>query len=100
MDEVGEVGEVEVVEVPERHRFELRVAGEVRGLVAYRISGECYDLHHTEVDPELGGQGLGTRLVRATLDDLAERGAGVVPTCSFVAALMDADPVYQPLLER
>jgi len=80
------------VEVPERSRFELRVDGEVRGLVAYRCRGERYDLHHTEVDPALGGRGLGTRLVRAVLDELAARDAAVVPTCSFVAAVIDADP--------
>lgn len=85
------------MEVPERSRFELRVDGEVRGLLDYRFRGERYDLHHTEVDPALGGRGLGTRLVRAALDELVARDATVVPTCSFVAAVIDADPAYASL---
>lgn len=40
---------------------------------------------HTEVDPEHGGRGLGTALVRAALADSIRLGLTVVPVCPMFA---------------
>src|SRR6266403_505103 len=61
----------------DRHRFELDVGGKI-AFVAYRKSPGAITLVHTVVPPELGGQGIGSRLGRATL--------GAVPT-TFVFTL-------------
>ena len=41
-------------------------------------------LPHTEIDPSVGGRGLGTALVAGVLDAARERGLHVLPYCSFV----------------
>ena len=48
-------------------RFELDVDG-VIAFVTYRNSPGAITLVHTEVPPELGGRGIGSKLGRATLD--------------------------------
>ena len=57
----------------ERSRFELDVGG-IIAFVAYRKSPDAITLVHTEVPPELGGQGIGSKLARATLDAVRAQG--------------------------
>jgi len=68
-------------------RFELVVPGGM-AFIDYRRSGTVIFLNHAEVPAQFGGQGLGTRLVRATLELIRSRGEQVVPVCSFVRASM------------
>src|SRR5947209_9949219 len=55
--------ETTVVDVPERGRFEIRTGDRVVGLASYHVDGRTMTLPHTEVDPSMGGRGLGSRLV-------------------------------------
>src|SRR5918993_3611330 len=49
----------EVIDVPDDHRYEIRVAGELAGFAVYhRRGGRAYFVH-TEVDPRFEGRGLG-----------------------------------------
>jgi predicted GNAT family acetyltransferase len=73
-----------VVDVPERGRFEIRVDDRVVGLASYHVDGDTMTLPHTEIDPSMGGRGLGTTLVSAVLTAARERGLHVLPYCSFV----------------
>ena len=57
----------------ERNRFELDVGGNI-AFVAYRKSPDAITLVHTEVPPKLGGQGIGSKLARATLDAVRAQG--------------------------
>jgi len=50
-----------------------------------------------EAPRELGGHGLGTELVKYALAYAWVEHLTVIPTCSFVAALMDKHVVYQDL---
>jgi uncharacterized protein len=77
--------EVRIADAPERSRYEVTVDGELAGLIAYQERrGERFFLSHTQIYPEHEGTGLGSRLVRATLDDLRRRGKRVMPFCPFV----------------
>ena len=49
-------------------------------------------LLHTEVPEALSGQGVGSKLVRGTLDAVRGDGAKVVPRCEFVAAYIERHP--------
>jgi predicted GNAT family acetyltransferase len=69
---------------PERSRFEIEVDGRRAGFADYRRADGLLAVTHTEIDPEFGGQGLGTTLVEATLQAAAAEGAGVLPQCWFV----------------
>src|SRR4051812_21342680 len=62
---------------PERHRFELTVAGDVAGFAEYRDRGNRRAFTHTVVDDAYEGQGLGSTLVRFVLDDARTRGLAV-----------------------
>ena len=76
--------DITVVDVPERGRFEIRDGDRVVGLASYHVDGGTMTLPHTEVDPSVGGQGIGTVLVSGVLDAARERGLHVLPYCSFV----------------
>jgi uncharacterized protein len=78
------------------HRFELAVAGGM-AYIDYRRAGSVLFLNHAEVPAALGGQGLGTRLVRQTLELIRSRGERVVPVCSFIRAAMARDAGYDEL---
>jgi uncharacterized protein len=81
-----------VVDVPERGRFEIRVDDRVVGLASYHVENGTMTLPHTEVDPSMGGRGLGTMLVAGVLDAARERGLHVLPYCSFVRRHIQQHP--------
>jgi predicted GNAT family acetyltransferase len=81
-----------VVDVPERGRFEIRMDGRVVGLASYHVSDGTMTLPHTEVDPALGGRGVGTTMVAAVLEAARERGLHVLPYCSFVRHYIQQHP--------
>jgi uncharacterized protein len=76
--------DTKVVDVPEKGRFEILVDDRVVGLASYHVDGTTMTLPHTEVDPSMGGKGIGTALVAGVLDAARERGLTVLPYCSFV----------------
>lgn len=67
-------------------RYELRLGERLAGTLDYTRSDGVVALTHTEVEPDLRGQGHGERLVRDALADLREHGATVRPVCPFVVA--------------
>lgn len=79
-------------------RYEITVDGAPAGFADYRRHGNDYALTHTEIDDALAGRGLGSRLVAGVLADLRERGAGLLPYCSFVRAYLDRHPEYVALV--
>ena len=84
--------ETTVVDVPERGRFEVRIGEQVVGLASYHVEGGTMALPHTEVDPSMGGRGLGKVLVSGVLDAARERGLTVLPYCSFVRHYIEQHP--------
>ncbi|MBL6076887.1 N-acetyltransferase [Belnapia sp. T18] len=73
--------------------FELAAGGEV-AFIAYRRDGNRVELIHTEVPQALEGKGVGSALVRGTLEQLRAEGATVLPTCSFVARYIERHSEY------
>lgn len=78
-------------------RYELVVDGRT-AIAEYRMRDGAAVFDHTVVPPELEGQGVGSRLVKAALDDTRARGLRVVPACSFVAAYIKRHPEYRDLI--
>ena len=52
----------------------------------------------SEVPEALSAQGIGSRLVRGTLDALPGESVSVVPRCGFVAAYIERHPEHRGLL--
>ena len=72
---------------PELGRFQITTDAKT-GLIEYRIAGDVMTLTHTEVPPELTGQGVGGQLVQAALEHAHAQRLTVDPTCSFARAYM------------
>lgn len=81
----------------ERERFELDVDGPI-AFVTYRKSDGAITLVHTEVPPELGGRGIGSKLGRATLDAVRTQGRKLSVECDFIRNFMRKDTGYNDLL--
>lgn len=64
----------------------------------YRLRDGVMFMTHTEVAPELEGQGIASELVRAALAYAREHGLKVRPLCSYVQAYMRRHPEVQGLL--
>jgi uncharacterized protein len=76
----------EVRDNPEESRYELRVDERLAGFAQYRIDGQRMTIFHAEVDPEFGGQGLGSRLAAESLQDVRRRGLVLIPRCPFIVS--------------
>ncbi|MFV0524833.1 MAG: GNAT family N-acetyltransferase [Acidimicrobiales bacterium] len=83
---------------PGARRYELLVDGTLASLTEYRLHGQVADFVHTETRDGFGGEGYGTRLIRAALDDAGRRGWQVRPFCPFVKRFMVEHPEYQVLV--
>jgi predicted GNAT family acetyltransferase len=84
--------DITVTDVPERGRFEIRVDDRVVGLASYHVDGDVMTLPHTEIDPSMGGRGLGTMLVREVLAAARSRQLHVLPYCSFIRKYLHDHP--------
>lgn len=69
--------------------FEIRDAsGVTAGHADFRdIAGERI-FHHTVVDGEFGGRGIGTALVRGAVEATRDEGVTIVPVCSMVEGFL------------
>jgi uncharacterized protein len=79
-----------------RHRFELEVEGKT-AFVTYRKSPGAIALLHTEVPPELGGKGVGSRLARGVLDLVRASGIKAEVRCDFLQSYIEKHPEYRDL---
>lgn len=75
-------------------RYLLRREGELVGEAVYRDTGDGRIFVHSEIAPHLQHQGLGTRLVRAALDDTRSAGLKPIAQCSMVRNFLAEHPDY------
>ncbi len=80
------------------HRFELEVSGHLAASY-YKRDGDVITFEHTEVPAELGGQGIGSRLIKDALDQARRNRWKVVAQCPFVKAYIEKHAEYQALLK-
>jgi predicted GNAT family acetyltransferase len=101
----SEAAQTTVRDVPERHRYEISLSGETAGLAVYQDrpggegGGQRRVFVHTEIDPRLKGQGVGSRLVRAALDDVRTSGRRAVPVCPFVTSYLNRHHEYDDIVD-
>jgi len=90
--------ELSITDNADARRYEARLGDELAGWVDYgRIHSRLVALH-TEVLPEFGGRGIGSRLVRHVLDDARSAGLTVTPRCPFFVAHFQRHPEDGDLL--
>ena len=83
---------------PAQHRYELAVGGHVAASY-YEIADGVITFVHTEVPPELGGKGIGSKLIKGALDQVRAEGLKVIAQCPFVKAYIEKHPEYADLLK-
>jgi uncharacterized protein len=88
----------DIIDNTEKHRFELAVEGHIAATY-YNIADGVITFIHTEVPPELGGKGIGSKLIKGALDQVRADGLKVIPQCPFVKAFIEKHPDYQDLLK-
>jgi uncharacterized protein len=86
------MAQIEVVEVPERERYEARVDGALAGFAEFRGHASTRAFTHTEIDERFEGQGVGSALVAAAMEDVRAKGLHVLPICPFVKAWLGRHP--------
>lgn len=90
-----------VTDAPERERFEARDdSGALAGVLTYQLTGPIIAYTHTRVEPAFEGQGAGSALVRAAMDDARAKQRTVVPICPFVSGWLEKHPEYEPVVAR
>jgi uncharacterized protein len=88
----------EIVNNKEHHRYELAVDGHIAATY-YEIADGVITFIHTEVPPELGGKGIGSKLIKGALDQVRAEGLKVIAQCPFVKAYIDKHADYADLLK-
>jgi uncharacterized protein len=72
-------------------QFEIRSAAG-QAILKYLPDGDMLDLVHTEVPPEMEGQGYGTSLVEAALAYARHEKLKIIPSCPFVQKYVEGHP--------
>ena len=94
------MSDVQVTNNEAEKRYEARVDGRLAGSAYYDTADDLIVFTHTEVDDDYEGQGVGSALARAALDDVRADGRRkVVPRCPFIKGWIDRHPDYRDLLE-
>jgi len=89
-----------VTDVPDDHRYEIRLDGELAGFAVYhRRGGRAYFVH-TEIAPAFEGKGLGSALAKGALEAERALGEPIVPLCPFVRSYIDRHPEYGELVDH
>ena len=89
-----------VADNPAQNQYEGRLDGQLVAHSEYELAPGVITFLHTEVDPELEGQGIGSALASNVLDDVRARGLRVVARCPFIAAYIRRHREYADLLLR
>ena len=89
---------IEVKDNPEERRYEAHIDGHT-ALVQYERRGDSIIFLHTEVPTALEGQGVGSALARAVLDDARVRKLTVVPLCPFISAYIQRHQEYLDVVD-
>src|ERR1700722_8159023 len=85
---------VSVADDPSADRYELLVDGDLAATANYVLLPGKIVFSYTELMPGFEGRGLGQQLASAVLDDVRQRGLGVVARCPFFVTFIEDHPDY------
>lgn len=68
--------------------------------LAYTPDGDVLTVAHTEVSPELSGQGVGKQLVSEVVQYAREEGKSIDAQCPFAHSVIEKNPEFQDVLKN
>ena len=83
----------------EHQKYTIAVEGKTVGLAEFADRGDQRVFYHTEVDPEFGGRGLATILIKQALDATRDDGKRIVPVCSMVGTVLKKHPEFDDITD-
>ncbi|HLX34467.1 MAG TPA: GNAT family N-acetyltransferase [Candidatus Limnocylindrales bacterium] len=90
---------LEIRDVPAERRYEARIGDELAGWVDYRRVRDRLVALHTEVLPQFGGRGIGSKLVRRVVDDARAAGGFITPRCPLFVTHFERHPEDRDLMK-
>lgn len=96
-DQPLDLKQIQLQQNESARQFEMHISGKLARIEYILTRGKIF-LTHTEVDPLLEGKGVGSTIIRRTLDWVRGQGLKLVPLCPFVAAFLKKHPDYQDIL--
>lgn len=91
----------ELQHLADQNRYVYLEDGEQVGITDYQLRGRNILLTHTEVDPRLRGEHIGSAMVQGVLDSIrADTDYRVVAACPFVEEWLAEHPDYRELESR
>lgn len=93
------MSDITVKDVPDAHRYEAYLDGELAGFLDYVRDDERIALVHTESFPQFGGRGVGSALARTGLEAAREDGVRVLALCPFVKTWVEKHPEFADITD-
>lgn len=81
------------------HRFESHHDGQI-AVAEYHLEDKVMTITHTFVPSAWRGQGIGTDLVLAAIENARAQQLSIVPRCPFMATYFENHPEVQDVLHR
>lgn len=81
----------------EKEQFEMKVNGET-AFIDYDFRNDKIQLNFTEVPQSLRGQGIGSKLVRRTMELIERMDLKIIPECEFVQAWLKRHPEWKYII--
>lgn len=79
--------------------FDLFYDSKKVGFMEYNKDKEgILEITHTEVDPEFGGKGFGTELVKAAVQDARKNNLKILSPCPYAKKVIEKTPEFKDLL--
>jgi len=89
--------ELHLINNSQQKRYEFHIQDQI-AYAEYILAGERIVLTHTEIPVALEGQGIGSALVKAALEDIQQKNLILVPLCPFVAGYIKKHPEWKELV--
>ncbi|MGE6368148.1 GNAT family N-acetyltransferase [Planococcus kocurii] len=68
--------------------------------LSYTTKKEVLTIDHTEVSPQLEGQGIGQKLVAQIVEYARSENKKIDPQCPFANSVIEKTPEFQDVLEN
>ncbi|RLQ90873.1 GNAT family N-acetyltransferase [Planomicrobium sp. Y74] len=82
------------------NKFYVERDSEELATLAYTPDGNVLTVTHTEVSPELSGQGVGKQLVSEVVQYARDEGKTINAQCSFARGVIEKTPEFQDVLQN